>query len=328
MSRRPLRNALIALVAVLAAGTLGYHLLEGWTWLDSVWMVVITLTTIGFGEAHPLDVPGRLFTIGLIVAGVTIGTWTMSAIGQAVVDGELARWVRRNRRRRQMEKLSGHCIVAGYGRLGRTIVTELLAAHTPVAVIERDAELVREVEAAGIPVVPGDAADDAVLRAAGVERARSLAVAVSGHAEAVYATLSARQLNPGLNIVTRVMDPSHAQKAFRAGATSVVNPHTMGGWRMAQGLLRPHASSFLDVATLADVQSIQLEEVAVTRSAGKPLGSLALGREQGVLVAAIRRANGAMVPVPLDDELLGEGDVLIVLGRPDAVRALLARSQS
>lgn len=326
MLRRSLRLAIAALAGVLTLGTCGYMVIEGWDFLDSLWMVSITLTTIGFGEIHPLSPAGRVFTLLLIVAGVSIGTWTMTALTQSVLEGELGEWLRTQRRNRMLEKLSGHCIVAGYGRLGRTVVDELQAAHVPVAVIEKDPKLIRELEAAGIPTVAGDASEDANLKAAGIEKARSYAIAVSSSAEAIYATMSARQLNPSLNIVTRVSDPGHAIKAIRAGATAVVNPHTMGGWRMAQGLLRPHASTFLDVATLADFQDIQLEEIQVgPKHAGARLDSLNIGRAFGVLVAAMRRPNGDLLAIPDGSEKLEPGDYLITIGKPSSIRALTER---
>lgn len=324
--RRPIRHALLALLSVIAVGTCGYMLIEGWVFLDALWMVIITLTTIGFGEIHPLSVTGRWFTLGLIVSGVSIGTWTLTHLTQDILDGELGAWLRFARRKRTMDRLSGHFVVAGYGRLGRTVVEELRAGNVPVAVIEKEEASIRELEALGIPAMVGDASDDEILRAVGIERAKALAIAVSSSAEAVYATLSARALNANLNIVTRVTDPVHALKAIRAGATSVVNPHVMGGWRMAQGLLRPHASSFLDIATLASEQDIQLEELVVenARAVGR-LESLDVGSGQGVLIAAVRRLDGTMLAIPTADTAIVAGDCIIALGRPAAIKRLAAR---
>ena len=176
----------------------------------------------------------------------------------------------------------------------------------------------------------GDGANDDVLRAAGILRARGIAIAVSSSAEAVFVTLSARELNPELNIVTRVADSEHALKAKRAGASSVVSPHTMGGWRMAHGLVRPHASSFLDLATLASHAELLLEEFEMppgSALAGRSLGDLRLGEQLGVLIVAIRRSSGAMIPTPSANEVLAAGDVLIAIGAPAKVRALGLRME-
>lgn len=335
MFDRPILAGVVALVAVVVLGTVGYVTLEGWSTLDAFWMVMITLTTIGFGEVHPLSPTGRVFTLGIILAGVGVGTYTMTAITAQVVEGKLGEALLQRRRRRRVEGLQDHVVVVGYGRLGQTIVEELTASRVAVCVIDNDPEALARLEAANLPFVKGDGSDDQVLRRAGIGRARGLAVAVSSSAEAVFVTLSARELNRSLNIVTRVSDAEHAIKAKRAGATSVVSPHTMGGWRMAHGLVRPHASSFLDLATLATHAEIQLDEFVVPASSamvGTTLKRQRIGERFGVLVVAIRRPDGTMVPTPDAAAEIGAGDVLIVIGSPEKVlrfgEALAGRSAS
>ena len=223
-----------------------------------------------------------------------------------------------------MKRLNHHYVVIGYGRLGRTIAEELRAEKVGVAVVERDPALVQQAERDGFPAIPGDGTDDELLKQAGIARAKGVAVAIPSSAEAVYVTMSCRQLNAELNIVTRVSDPGQAAKAVRAGATSVVNPHVMGGWRMAHGLLRPHASSFLDLATLATHDEIAIDELAVPEGsamAGRTLGQLGLA-DQGVLVVAIRRTDGTLVPTPRASAEIHAGDVLIALGAPGAMAEL------
>lgn len=319
--RRPVMIAAGSLVAIIVIGTLGFMSIEGWRPLDAVWMVVITLTTIGFGEVHPLSDSGRIFTIALILAGLSIGTYAMTALTQMVVEGHLARFIRMQRRIRKMERFRNHFIVAGYGRLGRTVVDELRDASVPVVVIEKE-PVPNAAESDGVVILQGDAADDEMLKLAGIERAKGLAVAVSSAADAVYVTLSARELNPTLNIVTRVADHGDALKARRAGATSVVNPHTMGGWRMAHGLVRPHASSFLDLATLAAYEHVQLEEFGIPEGSphvGRTLRDLSLGERFGVLIVAIRRADGRLIATPRAAETIEPDDVLIAFGPPDGI---------
>ena len=226
--------------------------IEHWRMLDAVWMVVITLTTIGFGEVHAMSDGGRVFAMGLILAGVSVGTYSMTGLTTMVVEGRLQNWVRNRQRRKEMDALRNHFIVVGFGRLGQAIAEELHASQVPVCVVERDAEKFAASEASRrFPVVLGDGAQDDVLRQAGIERARGLAVAVESNATAIFVTLSARELSPRLTIVTRVDDPADAIKARRAGASSVVSPYNMGGWRIAHELVRPHATSFLDLLTLA-----------------------------------------------------------------------------
>lgn len=325
---RPLLLSVVLLGGVMLVGVVGLMWIEGWTLLDALWMMVITLTTIGFGEIHPLSDAGRVFTLGIIVAGVSIGTYAMSQVTTLVVEGQLPAFLRQRRRKLIMDRLRNHYIVVGYGRLGKTVADELHAARVPLCIIEKDPVMVRQIEDLHrCPVFCGDGANDEVLRAAGVDRARGMAIAVSSGAEAVFATLSARVLNPKLYIVTRVADHEHALKARRAGADEVVSPHTMGGWRMAHGLVRPHTSSFLDLAMLSGHPDIQIEEVEVPAEgplAGRVIGELRLHDQHGVLVIAMRREDGAMVPAPTADVRLKAGDILIVIGEPGRLAAWLA----
>lgn len=321
---RPILISVALLAGVVAVGVAGLMVIEGWSLLEAAWMVLITLTTIGFGEIHPLSDAGRVFTMGLIVAGVSVGTYAMGQVTTLIVEGQLPAWLRQERRRRRMKELDGHVIVVGYGRLGRTVVDEMLANGIPVALIEKDPALVKEAEETrGLPAFVGDGADDDLLRAAGITRARGVAVAVSSGAEAVYTTLSARQLAPKGYIVTRVADAEHAVKARRAGADEVVSPHTMGGWRMAHALVRPHTSSFLDLAMLSSHQDIQLDEVEVPERAmavGHTVRRLAAHDRYGVLIIAIRRRDGTLVPAPRSEEVVQAGDVLMLIGPPVQTR--------
>ncbi len=329
MFARPVVTSVAMLVAVFVIGTAGFMYIEGWRLLDAVWMVMITLTTIGFGEVHRLSDHGRVFAMGLIVAGVSVGTYTMTALTTMVVEGRLQNWIRARQRRAEMNALRDHFIVVGYGRLGQAIAEELHANQVPVCVVEKDAAKVAGMEASRrFPVVVGDGAHDDVLREAGIERARGLAVAVEVNASAIYVTLSARELNPNLTIVTRVDDPVDATKARRAGASSVVSPYNMGGWRIAHELVRPHATSFLDVLTLAAYEDLHLDEFAVPAGsplAGRTLGELRVGEAHGVLIVAVRRADGSMVPTPRASEAVHVGDILIAIGNPAKVREFGAR---
>lgn len=329
MLPRPIVVSVVLLVAIAVIGLVGFMAIEGWSPFDALWMVVITLTTIGFGEIHPLSPPGRAFTIGLILAGVSVGTYAMGSLTQMIVEGQLQEMLRQRRRRKQMKALWNHFIVVGYGRLGQAIAEELHASGVPVCVVEMDAEKVKAAEAHRLyPVVQGDGANDDVLRLAGVERARGIAVAVDASAQAVYVTLSARELNPKLTIVTRVDDTAEALKARRAGASSVVSPYTMGGWRMAHELIRPHATSFVDLLTLATHGDVQLQEFAVVAGSplvGASLAELRLSDDTGAMVVAIRRADGALVPAPRGPERFQVGDVLIAIGTATAIQKLAER---
>lgn len=318
--RRSLLIAVLVLVAILGVGTAGYVLIEGWSAADSLWMVVITLTTIGYGEVAPLSPEGRLFTMAYIAAGLSIGTYAVTRLTSAVLEGDIVEMYRENRRRRRMRSLVGHYIVIGYGRLGEVVVKELVETGAQVCIIESDADLVSRLERDCPHVMlQGDGAEDSVLRRAGIERARGLAVTAAPVAQAIFITLSARQLNSEIPILTRVDSDESSVKARRAGATAVVSPHIMGGWRMAHGLARPHTTNFLDLATLAEHDDIMLDEVEVDDASGwvgRTLGEMQVARDQGVLVVAIRRVTGEMVVTPSAATPLHAGDILIVVGEP------------
>lgn len=325
---RPLWFSIAALAAIVTLGTVGYVLIEGWPVADALWMVVITLTTIGYEEVHPLSNAGRILTVALVAAGVGVGAYAVTRITQVFLEGDFTRALRERRRRRMVKNLSGHTIVVGHGRLGASVVCELVSAGHPVCVVDRDARAVEELEAEGkVPVIVGDGADDAVLKQAGIDRAQTLAVAVSGGAEAIYVTLSARGLRPDLYILTRVEDPDTGIKARRAGANGVISPHLMGGWRMAHGLIRPHASSLLDLAVLGAHKEFLFDELEVPSDSalvGNSLGDLRVRDRFDVLVVGVRQADGELVVTPKGSQPIAAGDVLIVMGSPAGVRRLQA----
>lgn len=322
--RPSLVSALVLLLAVLLGGTTGYMVIEGWDFLDSFWMVVITLTSIGYGEVHPLSHGGRIFTLFLIFGGLGVVTYTVTQVTRVVFEQNLVDLMHQRRRRRMTRNLSRHYVVVGYGRLGQVVARELLDTGHTVCVIERDQEALDEAERRGLASVRGDGADDKSLREARIGHAAGVAVTAAPVAEAIFITLSARQLNPHIPILTRVESDESAVKARRAGATAVVSPHTMGGWRIAHGLTRPHTTSFLDLATLAEHDNLLMDEVEVHGASGwggHTLGELTVAREQRVLVVAIRKAAGNMEVVPTANSAIEGGDVLIVVGEPERVRA-------
>ncbi len=320
ITQRNLRMALGAMALVVVAGTFGYMLIEGWTLLDSLWMVIITVTTIGYGEVHQLSELGRLFSLLLILFGVGIVTYTATTFARAVIDGDMARLYRQRRKERIMKELKDHFIVVGYGRLGRVVVEDLQRSGVPVCVVEREPDLVEELERIGrVPVVRGDGASDDTLRLAGIERAQGMAIALPSAAEAVYVSMSASQLNPDINIVTRIDEPEASFRARRVGARQVVNPYRLAGWRIAHGLLRPKASNFLDLATFSVHEEFSVDELTIPEGspfAGKSLRELNIGAEHKLLVVALQKPSGKLLATPGGNVVIEKGDTVIVLGDP------------
>jgi voltage-gated potassium channel len=320
--RRRLTFALGLLFAVLVVGTVGYVLL-GFSTLDAIYQTVTTVSTVGFREVEPLDGTGKVFTVALIFVGVGTALYTLTAVLEILIEGQLAEQLGRRRMERQVGTLRDHVIVCGWGRVGRAITAELRAAGTPLVVIDRvDAQL-EGAEAA----VLGDATDDHVLEQAGLSRARALIAALDSDADNLFVTVSARALRPDLFIVARVRVEESAEKLRRAGADRVVNPQSIGGARIAAFVLQPHVTEFLDVVMHDRNLEFRLEEVTMPADsplAGRTLRESQLRDRTGALVLALRAPDGIFSTNPPPDATLDAGHVLIAIGTPDELSALVS----
>ena len=317
-----LRGPLLGYAVVLITAVAGYRYIEGWSALDAMWMVAITFTTIGYGEVHPLSDAGRYLTLGLIGSGVSLHTYTFTQVTRYFVEGGFSEALQARRRKRIMAELNGHFVVVGMGRLGRELAELLHLDGESVVAIDELAVALDNYEHAALKIL-GDASRDGVLRAASIERARGLAVATGSTAVNVFVVLSARELNPNLHILTRVDDPHASSKALRAGADRVFSPYRIGGIRMAHALLHPHAARFIEQAEARENPNLWIRDVAIGERA-PCLGTLAeanLRQRYGVMVVALRRPNGVMLPTPGPDDALRPGDVAVVAGTPDAIHA-------
>ncbi|MHB9038106.1 MAG: potassium channel family protein [Armatimonadota bacterium] len=324
---RQFRLALLALVALVALGTLGYHILERWTLLDSLYMTVITLGTVGYEVVAPLDVPGKVFTIVMIVFGVTIVFWAGASLIQALVGEQIWHALQRKRMQKLISKLRNHFIVCGFGRMGQQIIKDLQREGVAHCVIERNPEQLPKLVAQDIPFIEGNASDDKVLKAAGIERAKGLITVAPTDEDNVFITLSARALNPRLFIVARSIQEENEDKLKMAGADRVMSPYVMGGKRMAQSVLRPNVLDFLELAMHTDDLHMMIEELTIGADSTlieKSLSASGLKSGTGVTVIAVSKASGRMVANPGPDEVLHEGDVLIVLGVPEQLDKAVA----
>jgi voltage-gated potassium channel len=318
---RPRLHRLLApagvLVALLAAGTLGYQLVEGWGWLDALYMTVITLTTVGFHEVHSLSAGGRVFTMVLAMGGVFTAFYAGVEFIRAVVTGEILTVLGRQRMESRLDKLSGHFVVCGFGRMGRLVAEEFSSAGLPFVVVDRDPRVLEGFDIPhGIPLV-GDATADDVLRRAGVERARALVTAAASDADNLFITMSARLINERLVIVARAEGEGAEVKLRRAGASRVVSPYTIGGHRVAQAVLRPNAMDFIELATRTGHLELQIEEVEVRATSplvGQAIKASPVRSELGIIIVAIKKPGAKMAFNPSPDTALEAGDLLITLG--------------
>jgi voltage-gated potassium channel len=319
MVLKRVRWGLIALALVLAGGTAGYVVL-GFAPLDALYQTVTTVTTVGFREVEPLDAAGKLFTMVLILTGVGTVLYTFSVLLEAVVEGHVGNLFGRRRMQRKIDQMSGHVIVCGWGRVGRAFAQHVTASGQDVVVVDCDAS---RADDCPFPTVLGDATDDEVLRAAGIERARVFVAALSNDAASLYVTVSARSLRSDLFVIARARTEPSEHKLLRAGADRVVNPQRLGGQRMAAFALQPNVAEFLDVVMHDGTLEFRLEELLVP--GGSPLSGVTLRESHirdrtGALVLAIRKERFETNPAP--DTLIEPGNVLITIGTTSQLEAL------
>jgi voltage-gated potassium channel len=316
------------LTFILFAGAFGFMYVEGWSFFDSFYMSLITLTTVGYGEVHPLNANGRLFASFLMVVGVTSVFASIAVMGETLLRLEMTDYFERRRRDRMLKNMSGHYVVCGAGRVGRSVIAELLRSGTEVVLIDNSVDRAKWGTDKGVITLVGDATKDEVLRWARVDTARGLVAAISSDAENVYVALSAKVLNPNLVIAARASDEQAEEKLKRAGATTVFTPYTFIGHRLAQSMLRPHVVSFLDMASAfrksadlhLEIEQLQISGLSPMRS--QTLEQLRLGSKHGVIVLAIQHNNGVMQFNPPADVSIQAGDVLIAMGEPSKLKVL------
>lgn len=320
----------VFLTALLAAGTIGFRAIEQVGWFDGFYMALITLTTVGYAEVFPLSTAGRVFNSLLMLSGVTMMFVSIGLLADVVLKLELANYFGRRRRHRMFQKMSGHYIVCGAGRVGRGVVEELIRNRSSVLLIDKDRDRAEWATERNIPTLIADATQDETLREARVEEARGLVAAVSSDAENVYVTLAARSLNPNIVISARCSDERAGDKLRTAGATTVLAPYTFIGHRLAQSLLRPHVLSFLDVASAfrqKSGESLEIGQIPVkssNRSVGQTLETSRLRQRYGVIVLAIQKPAEAMRFNPSGDTLIEAGDYLIAMGEGEGLRRMEA----
>jgi voltage-gated potassium channel len=320
LDERLLRRAIFiaALLAVtLCAGTAGFVLIEGYSVFDAFYMSLITITTVGYQEIHPLSQAGRIFNSFLIFFGVAAIFVAAGAMTQSIIELELQDRYGKRRKKRMIDNLHGHFIVCGFGRVGRNASAELKRLDAEVIVIDRNEERVERAMQLGMLAVNADATLDNTLRAAGVMRAKGLIASLASDAENLFVILSAKSLNPGLTVVTRASEEEAEVKLRRAGADIVFTPYAMVGNRLAQSLVKPHLVEFLNIATSEMGPNVMLEQMPLgqkSEMASKTFGEIQQRCPEGVIPLAIRRAGGQMLFNPAAATKVASGDYLIAIG--------------
>jgi voltage-gated potassium channel len=312
-------------ILILALGIIGYMIIEGWPFIDALYMTVITISTVGFKEVNQLDGAGRIFTVFLVFSGVGFTLYVAAAIVQFMVEGRIRIIMGRRRLDKKIERLKNHYIVCGYGRIGRVLCRHLRRANIDIAVIEKDSELIPVMDADGVLYIAGDAADENNLIKAGIERAKAVVAALATDTDNVFLVLTARQLAPELLIMARSSQDTAKIKLRAAGADFVESPYSMGAVSMAHRIIRPTVTSFLDLAFAHKRRDIQMEEIPVSPSsemANVQLKDSGIRQKYNLIIIAIMKPDGHMLFNPSFEAVITPNDTVIAVGEADNLQKL------
>lgn len=318
--------AFISFLALIVVGTSGYHWLEGMSAVDSLYMTVITISTVGFGEVRELSSYGRMFTIGLILGGGGIAAYSISITAEFFMSGEWRRILDTRRRSRMMSKLSNHAIICGFGRVGRRVADELTNEGVPFIIVDIDPDRIRSAEEHGYISMIGNAANENMLKQAGIVSARALVAAVSSDAENVFIVLTARSLSSKIQIIARANYEDSEPKLIRAGANLTIVPYTISGKRMVTMLMRPSVADFLDEVAHVGGMELLLEQIQISPDsplAGKTIAETNIRNEQGVMVLASGNTEGIFNTQPGPQTVIESNGLLLVLGTREQLRDLM-----
>jgi voltage-gated potassium channel len=316
--RKKLIFSLTLIIIVLLSGTAGYYFIEGWNLFDSLYMTVITLSTVGFHEIEPLSKAGKAFTIGFIFFSLSVVAYAVNYGVKAIFEGEFQEVFGRRKLKKTLESLENHYIVCGYGRMGRVICNELKLKGIPFVIVEKEAQELDVDD--DVIVTYGDATRDELLKSVGIEKAKGLISVLDSDAQNLYVVLSARGLNKDLFIVARANEEGADYKLTRAGADKAVSPYHIGGLRIAHTILKPTVVDFLELTAKAGNMEIQIEEVVVEEAsslAGKTIKEADIRAKNWVVIVALKREKGKILFNPRADTRIEVGDKVAVIGEPE-----------
>ncbi|MGB9712022.1 MAG: potassium channel family protein [Dissulfurimicrobium sp.] len=315
----------LLIIALILFGTFGYMIVEGWSALDALYMTIISISTVGYGEVRPLSSAGRIFTMTLITMGVGLFFYAVTALAETMLEGHLKGLWEKRKMEKTISRLSQHFIVCGYGRIGRSISDMISKEGHTVVVIENDPEALRNTQKAGFLYIEGDATQDEYLIKAGIEKARGIICVLKSDADNVYITLTSRLLNPGLLIVARASDSRAEKRMAQAGANKVISPYEIGARRMALSVLKPTVIEFLDLAVHSSDLGISIEQIVVNAGSavdGVTIRDIGLRQKTGVTVLAVQKLADSMILGPDPDYILKAGDIVIALGSEKGLNEL------
>ncbi len=318
----PLRRLIfpvITLITLIIIAASGYHFIEGWPVLDSLYMVIITLSTVGFREVYSLDYTGKIITMLVIVGGIGVAAYTFGQVIEIIVEGEIVGYRRRKKMEKKIKELKNHYIICGYGRVGHQVAGELEASKVPYVIIDQKPETEKELEGKDFLYIIGNITSDENLEKAGIKNAKGLIAAADSDTDNVFVTISARVLNPKLYIVARAGQADLERKLRLAGANKVISPYFIAGKKMAALAIRPIATDFLDMVMHGEHFELEMREIYVPSGSliiGKTLGELQIRQKSGAHIAAIKGFNGDFNLQPMANTTINEADTLVTLGAP------------
>ena len=324
--RSKIYTAIILLFIVLCIGILGFRFISEYSWIDAVYMTVITITTVGFGEVNPLDTEAKIFTIFLILSSVVIVGYAISIITEYILSRNNFEDIKQRKMQKKIDAMTNHIIICGFGRNGKQAARKLLAYKKPFVIIERDKEVLVKYQEDDIPFVLGNANEDESLHEAGIEKASTLISALPNDADNLFVVLSARQINRKMHIISRASEETSYNKLKLAGANNVILPDSIGGDHMASLVVIPDLVEFIDNLGIVGEQNINVEEVKVEQlynpKIAKTIRDLDLRRKTGCTVIGFKDENGEYIVNPEADTKLVAGSKIIVLGRPEQIKTL------
>ena len=322
---RHLIFSLSILILIVAAGTIGYMMIEGWPFVDALYMTVITISTVGFKEVNQVGEGGRIFTMVLVFSGVGFTLYVAAAVVQFMVEGRIRIIMGRRRLNKKIDRLKNHYIVCGYGRIGRVLCRHLKRANIDVAVIEKDSGQIPVMDEDGVLYIVGEATDENSLIKAGIERAKAVIAALATDTDNVFLVLTARQLVPELLIMARASQETAKIKLRAAGANYVESPYEMGAVSMAHRIIRPTVTSFLDLAFAHKRKDIQMEEIPVSNASelvNVQLKDSGIRQNYNLIIIAIKKADGNMLFNPSFEAVIAPNDTVIAVGEVDNLQKL------
>jgi voltage-gated potassium channel len=320
---KKIKIAFILLLSVMMIGTLGFHFIEGWDMLESLYTTVTTISTVGYGDFYPQTSTGRVFTIFLIIFGVGTMLYAVGLMAESMVEGRVRSIMGWGKMDKTIKNMKNHYIICGCGRIGFLISKELAEEKIDFIVVDNNPEVLQKVEEEGFAYLKGDATSDKTLISAGVKRARGIVCVLPTDAENLYVILTAKELNPDIYILSRSEEEQSEHRLLRAGADRVMSPYTLGGMRMAMAIVRPAMLDFIEITTRRQSLELRMEEVPVCEGSsiiGKSLEDSEIRQKYGLIIVAVKKDTGKMIFNPVASYVIELGDKLIAMGEDDNVK--------